>query len=154
MCARLAESGGRGVGGQAVKRVAVAALAIAALAPGRAWAAVVMTAPAAQPFDLTELLDGTGRVLASVGDDVAGGPRGLLPTQDGPAALGLSETGARRADAAARVNAAYAAANAASLTDPIPEPTTWLMMILGFFGLSFAVRRRGQGSGTRVRFSE
>jgi hypothetical protein len=37
--------------------------------------------------------------------------------------------------------------------DRLPEPTTWLMIFFGFFGLSFAVRRRDRGSRTRVRFT-
>jgi hypothetical protein len=32
----------------------------------------------------------------------------------------------------------------------LPEPATWAMMILGFFGLSFAVRGRG-GRKTKMR---
>ena len=37
----------------------------------------------------------------------------------------------------------------------LPEPATWAMMILGFFGLSFAVRRRGSRATRmpRVRFA-
>lgn len=35
----------------------------------------------------------------------------------------------------------------------LPETATWAMMILGFFGLTFAVRRRGDRSMPRVRFS-
>jgi hypothetical protein len=43
--------------------------------------------------------------------------------------------------------------------DHLPEPATWAMMILGFFGLSFAVRGRGRSRGdkrksrARVRYS-
>ena len=35
----------------------------------------------------------------------------------------------------------------------VPEPTTWLMMILGFFGLSYALRSRNAQSTVRVRYT-
>ncbi len=35
----------------------------------------------------------------------------------------------------------------------VPEPATWLMMILGFFGLSFAMRSRKAQSSLRVRYT-
>jgi hypothetical protein len=43
--------------------------------------------------------------------------------------------------------------DAISVTQAVPEPTTWLMMILGFFGLSFAIRRGGSERKTRMRFA-
>ena len=53
--------------------------------------------------------------------------------------------------------AADGRAQAASLTPvtvaELPEPAIWGMMLFGFFGLSFAVRRRDIQPKARVRFS-
>ncbi len=180
--ARIAAEGRaeRGGGGLVVKQGLVAALAIATLAPNAARAAVLAAPTATMPgeeagsrqaasgsrpvmalsrigagaeadttvdaFDLGELLDGVGKVLASVDDPLP--PSN--PLLSGPAVGGGA---GHSASAPARVRVAYDAADADAVTDPIPEPATWLMMILGFFGLSFAVRRRSAAAGTRVRFS-
>lgn len=38
-----------------------------------------------------------------------------------------------------------------AFTSPIPEPSTWAMMILGFFGVGFmAYRRKSQGAALRI----
>lgn len=34
----------------------------------------------------------------------------------------------------------------------VPEPATWLMMILGMIGVGFAIRRRPAEEGARIRF--
>jgi hypothetical protein len=38
----------------------------------------------------------------------------------------------------------------ARLTDPIPEPSTWAMMILGFFGIGFMAYRRKSKPALRL----
>ena len=130
-----------------------AALTLVSLAPGAAQGAVVVAAPPppsadADGFDLAALVDGADHVLASV-DAQANAPSD--PFGAGAIAFAAGDTG-RRAMPAARDQAAHAA-NYDAVQEPLPEPATWLMMILGFFGLSFAVRRRAASTGDRVRFS-
>ena len=38
-------------------------------------------------------------------------------------------------------------------TPPVPEPSTWAMMLFGFGALGFAMRRRRKGDTTRVRYA-
>lgn len=104
------------------------------------------TAPVPMGFSLTGLTEGVDRVLSSVDDDAL---EELDPFGDGTGAFaGMT---VRRAGLMTPPAAAYDSADVT--TEPLPEPATWLMMILGFFGLSFAVRRRATSSGDRVRFS-
>lgn len=48
---------------------------------------------------------------------------------------------------------AYGPALDAVTVSAIPEPAIWAMMLFGFFGLSFAVRRRDPRPTARVRFT-
>ena len=127
----------------------VAVLTIASLAT-TAQGAVIDARPApSDGFDLASLVDGADHVLASV----EAAPRAPGdPFGSGAVAFAGGDAATRRAQPAARSDAAYRNADAA-VREPLPEPATWLMMILGFFGLSFAVRRRSGGTGERVRFS-
>lgn len=172
----------RNLGGLVVTKSVLAALALAALAPAAAQGGAVIAlaqdlggpmatrppsidamavvaladigrlgarpATTSERFSLGRLIDGVDRVLASVGDASREPPN---PFGDEAAVFALADTSAHRAGAATRLSAAYDAADAG--TESLPEPATWLMMILGFFGLSFAVRRRATSSGDRVRFS-
>ena len=40
-----------------------------------------------------------------------------------------------------------------SVTAPVPEPATWAMMLVGFGGIGFAMRRRKSKVATRVSFA-
>lgn len=48
---------------------------------------------------------------------------------------------------------AYGAALDSVRVTAVPEPAIWAMMLFGFFGLSFAVRRRDTNTKARVRFT-
>ena len=122
------------------------------LAPAAAQSSVVVApspATAGDGFSLPVLIDGTNYILTSV-DEQAQQPEDPFGT--GAVAFAPADITASPAGSMARSKAIYGKADAAT-QEPLPEPTTWLMMILGFFGLSFAVRRRSSISGDRVRFS-
>lgn len=143
-----------GGGGSGVTKTILATLTIAMLTPVTARAAVVVepaqTAGAStDSFSLAALVDGTDHVLASVDDRVHIPPD---PLGDGAVAFPGSGVPASNTIRSTGSDATYGSANDAG-REPLPEPATWLMMILGFFGLSFAVRRRSAATGDRVRFS-
>ena len=139
-------------GNLAVTKIVLVALTIAMLAPGTAQGAVVVVPPSAtagDEFSLPVLIDGTNHILTSVDEQ----PRQPAdPFGSGAVAFEPADIAAKPASSMVRTRTIYGAADAAA-QEPLPETTTWLMMILGFFGLSFAVRRRSSVSGDRVRFS-
>jgi hypothetical protein len=47
----------------------------------------------------------------------------------------------------------YTAFNLRSPTTPLPEPATWLMMMVGFAGIGLTMRKRDGAQQSRVRFS-
>lgn len=127
------------------------ALALVSFVPVTAQGAtVIVPAPAARmdDFSMPVLVDGVDHVLASVDDRP---PPIADPFGGGAAAFASADIAARGVGVAMRDMTANGTADPAR--EPLPEPATWLMMILGFFGLSFAVRRRSIGTGDRVRFS-
>lgn len=72
--------------------------------------------------------------------------RAILPGE-------LAEAGHPREQAAAVRFKADRGTQDEDGVDHLPEPTTWLMIFFGFFGLAFAVRRPDRGPRTRVRFT-
>lgn len=88
--------------------------------------------------------------------------RALAPLDDGgPDRLkeltldGLASEGAGEGDlAAVRPKPGGLPGTRDAVTaDRLPEPTTWVMIFFGFFGLAFAVRRRDRTPRARVRFT-
>lgn len=106
-------------------------------------------------FNILELLDSSNAVIFSItGQDVKvlNAPQ---PTNVNRVVKFTFTDGATQsAVAAVRLKASKNAFEIDNFAvGAVPEPTTWLMMILGFFGLSYALRSRNAQSTVRVRYT-
>ena len=96
---------------------------------------ITTTAAFATPIDLTSL-NWSMEADAGAGNDIFG--------TWGPSTSDLAHTGTLNIDVLTP-NASLSflsGANYSSITDAVPEPSTWAMMILGFSGLGFMAYRR------------
>lgn len=106
-------------------------------------------------FNILELLDSSNAVIFSItGQDVKvlNAPQ---PTNvNRVVKFTFTDAATQSAVAAVRLKASQNAFEIDNFAiGAVPEPTTWLMMILGFFGLSYALRSRNAQSTVRVRYT-
>jgi PEP-CTERM motif len=94
--------------------------------------------------DVTISRSPANSITLSFTGDVTGGA-----FVDTPATLILNANQARGPGAGHAVSVAFTDAAA---TGAIPEPSTWVMMLLGFAGLGFAVTRRSAKNRTALAF--
>lgn len=109
-------------------------------------------------YNLLELLDAADNVLFSING---------LELRDGanpqPPAIGdvnriatftFTDTATQSALSKVRFSSSRNAFEIDNiLVRAVPEPATWLMMILGFLGVGFALRRSSPARAPRIRFS-
>ena len=100
----------------------------------------------------TTLTSATGGVTQTSTFDTAGQSSGALGWRTYCYSF-VAGGAATTMNFAAADGGAPAASLAPVVVAELPEPAIWAMMLFGFFGLSFAVRRRDGGPRSRVRFS-
>ena len=90
-----------------------------------------------------------------------GGPGGLLLGQSGSGTLSLNFASAQTSISLSNFFTRYQSLNAPGIeggsasgqvTSPVPEPAAWMLMILGFAGIGFAMRKKTYNQTARVRF--
>ncbi len=107
-------------------------------------------------FNLFQILDAANNVIFSI---TGLGARDLNATQPGNVNRVLTFTFTDLATQSAVNSVRFSSSRNAFEIDnfnirAVPEPATWLMMILGFFGLSFAMRSsKDKKQNLRVRYS-
>jgi hypothetical protein len=107
-----------------------------ALEPGNGEGGFFFALSPAQQVQFAVLLatPGSANFIVSTASSLgcpAGSPGGCLPSNDGP-------------DSFNAVNL---------LAPPVPEASTWAMMLLGFFGIGFMAYRKHKGEGHALRLA-
>lgn len=108
-------------------------------------------------FNLFQLLDAANNVLFEIrGNDPL--VRDLAAPQPGNVnrvvTFSITDEATRNAVTTARFNSSRNAFEVDNVAiQAVPEPATWMMMILGLLGVGFAMRRRPAEPAMRIRFS-
>lgn len=106
-------------------------------------------------FNVFELLDAADNVLFSIDgqavkNNMAAPPGNVNGVVTFTITDGATQSAISKARFSSRLNA-FEIDNVA--IQAVPEPGTWLMMILGMLGVGFAMRRRPAEPAMRIRFS-
>jgi len=106
-------------------------------------------------FNVFELLDAANQVLFSINgvtikNDMDPQPGNVNRVVTFTITDGATQSAISKARFSSRLNA-FEIDNIA--IQAVPEPGTWLMMILGMLGVGFAMRRRPAEPAMRIRFS-
>lgn len=109
----------------------------------------------ADQFNLFELLDAANNVLFSIRGDQIGNLADPHPQATNRlVTFNITDAPTQAAIASARFSSRFNAFEVDNIAiRAVPEPGTWLMMILGMLGVGFAMRRRPAEEGARIRFA-